>query len=139
MRPKSIATVVSCLRARVSSVISFSVERTVISLIVRISVVLPAAKGPVITIFTAWALPPRRPRLIVTCPSRRVAASSSQPPHPGDQPKQQALVDARVALDTRSRLGRRRGERSSRADNARLRRLLGVGRPARRQERFRAG
>ena len=46
MRPKSIATVVSALRARVSSVMPRSVESTVISLIVRISVVLPAANGP---------------------------------------------------------------------------------------------
>src|SRR3954452_19386079 len=61
MRPKSIATVVSALRDRVESVMSFSVERTVISLIVRISVVLPAENGPVTTILTA--VPPclRRP------------------------------------------------------------------------------
>ena len=62
IRPKSIATVVSALRDRVSSVMSFSVDSTVISLIVRIRVVLPAANGPVTTILTAWALPPRRPR-----------------------------------------------------------------------------
>ena len=58
MRPKSIATVVSALRLRVESVMPRSVESTVISLIVRISVVLPAANGPVTTTFTAW--PPRR-------------------------------------------------------------------------------
>jgi hypothetical protein len=58
MRPKSIATVVSALRLRVESVIPRSVDSTVISLIVRISVVLPAANGPVTTTFTAC--PPRR-------------------------------------------------------------------------------
>ena len=58
MRPKSIATVVSALRLRVESVTPRSVESTVISLIVRISVVLPAANGPVTTTLTAW--PPRR-------------------------------------------------------------------------------
>ena len=45
-------------RLRVESVMPRSVESTVISLIVRISVVLPAANGPVTTTLTAW--PPRR-------------------------------------------------------------------------------
>ena len=53
MRPKSIATVVSALRERVSSVMPRSVESTVISEMVRMSVVLPAANGPVTTILTA--------------------------------------------------------------------------------------
>jgi hypothetical protein len=53
IRPKSMATVVSALRARVSSEMPRSVDRTVISLIVRINVVLPAANGPVTTILTA--------------------------------------------------------------------------------------
>ncbi len=53
IRPKSIATVVSALRERVSSVMSRSVDRTVISLMVRIRVVLPAENGPVTTILTA--------------------------------------------------------------------------------------
>src|SRR3954469_3126280 len=61
MRPKSIATVVSALRDLVWSVMSFSVDRTVISLIVRISVVLPAENGPVTTILTA--VPPCLRRL----------------------------------------------------------------------------
>src|SRR3954449_13579876 len=87
MRPKSIATVVSFLRDRVSSVMPFSVDRTVISLIVRISVVLPAANGPVTTILTAvpWL--------------RRFFVVMSQPPHAGDQPQKQALVHARVPFD----------------------------------------
>jgi hypothetical protein len=62
------ATVVSALRERVESVMSFSVDSTVISLIVRMRVVLPALNGPVTTIFTA--VPPclrRLPvRLVVT-------------------------------------------------------------------------
>ena len=53
IRPKSIATVVSFLRDRVLSVMPRSVDSTVISLIVRISVVLPAANGPVMTTLTA--------------------------------------------------------------------------------------
>src|SRR6476469_8990784 len=61
MRPKSIATVVSALRDLVWSVMSFSVDSTVISLIVRISVVLPAENGPVTTILTA--VPPCLRRL----------------------------------------------------------------------------
>src|SRR5665213_1293653 len=89
MRPKSIATVVSALRDFVSSVMSFSVDSTVISLIVRINVVLPAANGPVTTILTAWALPPRRPRLMVM----------SQPPDAGNETEQQTLVHAGIPLD----------------------------------------
>src|SRR5471030_2876945 len=89
IRPKSIATVVSAFCDRVSSVMSFSVESTVISLIVRMSVVFPAANGPVTTILTAWALPPRRPRLM----------AMSQPPHAGDKTQQQTLVHAGIALD----------------------------------------
>src|SRR4051794_33462446 len=61
MRPKSMATVVSALRDLVWSVMSFSVDSTVISLIVRISVVFPAENGPVTTIFTA--VPPCLRRL----------------------------------------------------------------------------
>src|SRR5437764_9882737 len=91
MRPKSIATVVSFLRLRVSSVMSFSVDRTVISLIVRISVVLPAANGPVTTILTA--LPPPRRRFLPG------VVAMSEPPYAGDEPQQQALVHARVPLD----------------------------------------
>src|SRR3954451_8871797 len=65
----------------------FSVDSTVISLIVRISVVLPAANGPVTTILTAvpWL--------------RRFFVVMSQPPHAGDQPQKQALVHARVPFD----------------------------------------
>ena len=53
---------------------SFSVESTVISLIVRISVVLPAENGPVTTILTA--VPPVRRRAFQAChhlqpPARR--------------------------------------------------------------------
>src|SRR4051794_39239099 len=88
MRPKSIATVVSFLRDRVSSVMPFSVDRTVISLMVRISVVLPAENGPVTTILTA-----------VPWERRRGFVVMSQPPYAGDQPKQQALVHARVPFD----------------------------------------
>src|ERR1700712_2932096 len=95
IRPKSIATVVSLLRERVSSVMSFSVDRTVISLMVRISVVLPAENGPVTTILTAWPLDRRLGRMDI-----------SQPPHAGDKTEQQTLVHARVALDVR-RGGRR--------------------------------
>src|SRR3954453_11923781 len=88
MRPKSIATVVSDLRDRVSSVMPFSVDSTVISLIVRISVVLPSANGPVTKIFTA-----------VPCVRRRLRGVMSQPPYAGDQPQKQALVHARVPFD----------------------------------------
>src|SRR3954467_4250289 len=88
MRPKSIATVVSVLRDRVSSVMPFSVGSTVISLRVRIRVVLPAANGPVTTIFTAVPAVRRRGLVVI-----------SQPPYAGDEPQQQALVHARVALD----------------------------------------
>src|SRR5947209_16480976 len=88
MRPKSIATVVSVFRERVSSVMPFSVDSTVISLIVRISVVLPAANGPVTTILTA-----------VPVVRRRFLVVMSQPPHAGDQPKEQALVHTRVPFD----------------------------------------
>src|SRR3954452_9459322 len=91
MRPKSIATVVSVLRERVSSVIPFSVDRTVISLIVRISVVLPAENGPVTTILTA--VPAERRRFLVVL--------MSQPPYAGDEAEQQALVHARVPFDVR--------------------------------------
>src|SRR5437763_2637977 len=82
------ATVVSFLRARVSSVMPFSVDSTVISLIVRISVVLPAANGPVTTILTAVPWVRRRLRVVM-----------SQPPYAGDQPQKQALVHARVPFD----------------------------------------
>src|SRR3954462_15125963 len=82
------ATVVSFLRDRVSSVMPFSVDRTVISLIVRISVVLPAANGPVTTILTA-----------VPCERRRGFVVISQPPYAGDQPKEQALVHAGIPFD----------------------------------------
>src|SRR5579862_8934988 len=88
IRPKSIATVVSDLRALVWSVMPFSVDSTVISLIVRISVVLPAANGPVTTIFTAVPLVRRRFLVVM-----------SQAPYAGDQPQQQALVHTRVTLD----------------------------------------
>src|SRR5450432_2189722 len=91
MRPKSMATVVSALVDRVSSVMSFSVDSTVISLIVRIRVVLPAENGPVTTIFTAWALPPLRPRLM----------AMSQPPHAGDETQQEALIHAGIPFDLR--------------------------------------
>src|SRR5581483_4192440 len=64
MRPKSIATVVSLLRLRVASVICRSVDRTVISLMVRIRVVFPAANGPVTTIFTAVPDPRQRLRVV---------------------------------------------------------------------------
>src|SRR3954465_1489412 len=123
MRPKSIATVVSFLRDRVSSMMPFSVDSTVISLIVRISVVLPAANGPVTTILTAVPWVRRRFRVVM-----------SQPPHAGDQPKKQALVHTRVPFDERR--GRScsccatRGGSNSRRDRLRVVRLtLG-------QERF---
>src|SRR3978361_2326995 len=89
IRPKSMATVVSPLRLRVSSVIPRSVDRTVISLIVRLNVVFPAAKGPVTTTLTA--VPAARRRVLV--------AIVLQPPHACDQAQQEALVDARVPLD----------------------------------------
>src|SRR5947209_1862420 len=95
IRPKSIATVVSALRDLVSSVMSFSVDRTVISLIVRIRVDLPAAKGPVTTILTACPLERRLGRIVM-----------SQPPYAGDEAEQQALVHTRIPLDVRR--GRRR-------------------------------
>src|SRR4051794_18526952 len=117
MRPKSMATVVSDLRERVSSVMPFSVDRTVISLIVRISVVLPAANGPVTTILTAvpWL--------------RRFFVVISQPPHAGDQPQQQALVHARVPFDVGG--GRCRGCRTGTAtgdggDGSELLRVVGL-------------
>src|SRR5438067_12548429 len=97
MRPKSIATVVSGLRERVSSLIARSVESTVISLIVRISVVLPAENGPVTTIFTA-----------VPC-CFFLGGIRSQPSHTCDQPEEQALVDARVAFDDRAGVRRTTG------------------------------
>ena len=67
---------------------------------VRIRVVLPAAKGPVTTTLTAW--PPRR---------RARAVAMSRAPHAGDEPQHQAAVDVRVALDDRRGVGveRRRG------------------------------
>src|SRR5205823_3041886 len=108
MRPKSIATVVSLLRDRVSSVMPFSVDSTVISLIVRISVVLPAANGPVTTIFTAVPLARRRKRFVVVM---------SEPPYAGDQAQQEALVDARVALDVRGGRGRGRGGATDSGDS----------------------
>src|SRR5437763_6765526 len=95
------ATVVSFLRARVSSVMPFSVDSTVISLIVRISVVLPAANGPVTTILTAVPAVRRRIRLVVLL--------MSQPPHAGDETEEQALVHARVPFDVRRRRGCRCG------------------------------
>src|SRR3982750_3392516 len=90
IRPKSIATVVSVLRERVSSVMPFSVDSTVISLMVRMRVVLPAANGPVTTIFTAVPEVRRRGRVVM-----------SQPPYAGDEAQQQALVHVGVALDQR--------------------------------------
>src|SRR5471030_119672 len=105
MRPKSMATVVSALVDRVWSVMSFSVDSTVISLIVRIRVVLPAENGPVTTIFTAWALPPLRPRLM----------AMSQPPNAGDETQQQALVHAGIPLDLRLVVERIHGRRCGEA------------------------
>src|SRR5512137_2042707 len=52
MRPKSIATVVSSLMRSVSLLILRSVDTTSISLMVRMNSVLPALKGPVMTILT---------------------------------------------------------------------------------------
>src|SRR4051794_34630431 len=92
IRPKSMATVVSLLRALVSSVMSFSVDSTVISLMVRIRVDLPAANGPVTTILTAWPLERRLGRMLM-----------SQPPYAGDEAEQQALLHTRVPLDGRCR------------------------------------
>src|SRR5881227_2107416 len=89
MRPKSMATVVSVLRDRVSSVMPFSVDSTVISLIVRMRVVLPAANGPVTTILTAVPAERRRMRFVLM----------SQPPHAGDETQQQALVHTWVPFD----------------------------------------
>src|SRR3954454_14801126 len=88
IRPKSIATVVSVLADRVSSVMPFSVDSTVISLIVRMRVVLPAANGPVTTIFTAVPAERRRGLVVI-----------SEPPNAGDETKQQALVHAGVPFD----------------------------------------
>src|SRR3954470_1592232 len=110
MRPKSIATVVSFLRLRVSSVMSFSVESTVISLMVRMSVVLPAANGPVTTILTA--LPPPRRRFLPG------VVAMSEPPYAGDEPQQEALVDTWVALDQGRVGGRLRGDRGRAIDLA---------------------
>src|SRR4051812_20162190 len=144
MRPKSIATVVSLLRLRVSSVMSFSVERTVISLMVRMSVVLPAANGPVTTILTA--LPPPRRRFLPG------VVAMSEPPYAGDEPQQEALVDTWVAFDkgrVAHRFGGDRGGAVNLADDrrhaargdcgevARARRLIvRVLRTATREERF---
>src|SRR3954466_12402120 len=105
MRPKSIATVVSFLRLRVSSLMSFSVDKTVISLIVRISVVFPAENGPVTTILTA--LPPPRRRFLPG------VVAMSEPPHARDEPQQRALVDARVTFDQTRRCGLGRDSSSS--------------------------
>ena len=91
-----------------------SVESTVISLIVRISVVLPAANGPVTTTLTAW--PPRR---------RAACGCHLEPPHAGDEPQHQAAVDVGVALDDRR--GVRVGGGGGRADD--------VAEPARRRGR----
>src|SRR3954469_25625075 len=99
MRPKSIATVVSLLREAVSSVMSFSVDSTVISLIVRMSVVLPAENGPVTTILTA--LPPPRRRFLPGVPL--VDGAMSEPPYAGNEPQQQALVHTGIALDQAAR------------------------------------
>src|SRR5947209_10762205 len=96
MRPKSIATVVSVLRDRVSSVMPFSVDKTVISLMVRMRVVLPAANGPVTTILTAVPAERRRMRFVLM----------SQPPHAGDETQEQALVHAWVPFDVRRCRGR---------------------------------
>src|SRR5664280_433785 len=103
IRPKSIATVVWALTERVSSVTSCSVDSTVISLMVRISVVLPAAGGPVTTILTAVL--PDWPRPV----SRAVDGGISHPLDGGDEPQQQAPVERRIAFD--QALARRRGRR----------------------------
>src|SRR3954465_5331058 len=99
MRPKSMATVVSVLRERVSSVMPFSVDSTVISLIGRMGVALPAENGPVTTILTAVPAERRRMRLVAT----------SQPPDAGDETQQQALVHTGVPFDVRRCRGRDRG------------------------------
>src|SRR3954453_15541056 len=127
MRPKSMATVVSLLRERVSSVMPFSVDSTVISLIVRMRVVLPAENGPVTTILTAVPAERRRMRLVLM----------SQPPHAGDQTQQQALVHTWVPFDVRRC---RRGGRGRSAGDCRDcgHRLLRVFRLALRQERLRS-
>src|SRR3954468_14279717 len=127
IRPKSMATVVSVLRERVSSVMPFSVDSTVISLIVRMRVVLPAAKGPVTTILTAVPAERRRMRLVLM----------SQPPHAGNETQQQALVHTWVPFDVRRCRGCGRG-RSSPGDCRDCgHRLLRVFRLALRQERLR--
>jgi len=92
----SIATVVAALRDRVSSVMSCSADRTVVSLIVRIRVVLPAENGPVTTIFTA--VPPCLRRPGVRLVSRVIR---SEPPDADDQPQQQRLVQMRIDVDLR--------------------------------------
>src|SRR5688500_9428100 len=84
MRPKSIATVVPALRGVALSVTAFSVDRTAISLMVLMSVVWPAANGPVTTIFTA------RPRS-----RRRIGRVMSQGPYAVDEPREQRAVDLR--------------------------------------------
>src|SRR3954467_13917281 len=114
MRPKSIATVVSVLVDRVSSLMPFSVESTVISLMVRINVVLPAANGPVTTILTA-----------VPCERRRGFVVMSQPPYAGDQAKKQALVHAGVPFDVRGS-GRRGDGATGDGGHGSGGRLLGV-------------
>src|SRR3954453_15859248 len=99
MRPKSIATVVSVLRERVSSVMPFSVDSTLISLNVRMRVVLPAANGPVTTILTA-----------VPAERRRIGLGlMSHPPHARDETQQQALVHTWVPFDVRRCRGCGRG------------------------------
>src|SRR3954470_3445394 len=141
IRPKSMATVVSVLRERVSSVMPFSVDNTVISLIVRMRVVLPAENGPVTTIFTA--LPPPRRRFLPG------VVAMSEPPYAGDEAQQQALVHARVALDEAARRRLRcncgsainltddRRHTATSAEGGEV--LVGVVRRAARDERLRAG
>src|SRR3954451_11177527 len=126
MRPKSMATVVSVLRERVSSVMPFSVDSTVISLIVRMSVVLPAANGPVTTILTAVPAERRRIRFVLM----------SQPPHAGDETQQQALVHTWVPFDVRRCRGCGRGRSPGDCRDC-GHRLLRVFRLALRQERLR--
>src|SRR3954468_15260543 len=126
IRPKSMATVVSVLRERVSSVMPFSVDSTVISLIVRMRVVLPAAKGPVTTILTAVPAERRRMRLVLM----------SQPPHAGDETQQQALVHTWVPFDVRRCRGCGRGRSPGDCRDC-GHRLLRVFRLALRQERLR--
>ena len=65
-----------------------SVDSTVISLMVRISVVLPAANGPVMTTLTAW--PPCR---------RRCLVAMSEPPHAGDESQHQTAIDCGITFD----------------------------------------